>query len=141
MSVTVLAESVGVEDVLEGIDGVEEGIKDGVGGEEGEELVIAAVLVGEVDGGVEDSAQLGHVEDESLEGSQEDALVHDLGEGVAEGSWFHESGLETGIGLVGGDEAFEGCVARGVRLSRRRGMLSERKPEREGLCTAWKAES
>ncbi len=84
---------------------------------------------------------MGGVEDESLEGSQEYTLIHDLSKGVTEGSRFHKAGLETGIGLIGSDKAIEGCVAIGVRLRRRRGRLSEMKPAREGFCTAWKAES
>jgi hypothetical protein len=44
---------VGVENILESIDGVEEGVKESIGGEEGDEFIIASVFVGEIDGGIE----------------------------------------------------------------------------------------
>jgi hypothetical protein len=44
---------VGVEDILESVNGVEEGVEDSIGGEEGDEFIIASVFIGEIYGWIE----------------------------------------------------------------------------------------
>lgn len=141
MRSTVFAEGVSVEDVLEGVHGIEKSVEEGVGGEETQELVVASALVGEVDGGVEDEGELCEIEDDALEGPQENTLIHDLGEGVTESSRLAETCLEGGVGLEGSDESIEGWVSAYVRLRRRRGRLSPTKEAKLGYLTLLKASS
>lgn len=137
---TVFAKSVGIEDVLEWVDWIEKSIKKGISGKEWEELAVTAVLVGGVDRGIQDESKLCSIEYNTLECSQENSFIQDLSEGVTKSAWFHEPCLQTGVSLEGSDKTVKGCVTHEVRLSKRRGRLSERNPVREGLWTAAKAE-
>lgn len=133
---TVFAEGVCIESGLESVKRVENGVQDGEGSEEGNVLVVDSVGICVVDSGVSHQGQLGSVENQTLECTENHSLVHDLGKGVTECRRFQETGLQRGVGLIGHHETIEGCVEWELRLHRKRGMLSWRKLDRVGSFRA-----
>ncbi len=132
---TVFSQCVGVEDVLKSVDRVEKCIEKSVGRHKSEEFVIRSVFVSEVYRRVEHECQLCKIEDGSLECSEDDSFVHNLGKGMTECTWFVKPGFETGIGLIGCDESVEGLIIMELRLSKNLKRLSWKKEENVGDLT------
>ena len=64
-----MSESIGIEDVFESIERVEESVEEGIGWEEGEKLAFRAAFVGKIDRGVKYETKLCEVVDKSFEWS------------------------------------------------------------------------
>ena len=81
------------------------------------------------------------VVNKSFESSHNKSLVHDLSEGITEGSWFTEAGLESGISLICSDQSIKGYVISDIRLRRSLTALSCKNPQKQGSLTALKESS
>ena len=136
-----MAKGVGVEDIFKCVNWIEKCIKEGVGRQEGEKLAIWSTFVCEIDWRVENQSELRKVVNKSFESSHDKSLIHDLSESIAEGSWFSEAGLESGISLICSDQSIKGYVISDIRLRRSLTALSCKNPQKQGSLTALKESS
>ncbi len=98
---TVLTLSISVEDILQGVNRVENSVQQSVTGQKRKEFRIRAVFVSKIDGGVEDESELCEVKDQTFVCPEKKSFVHDFSEGVTVCARPEEALLEGRIGLVG----------------------------------------